>query len=143
MQSSTAKGLWPGPPRPFIFLPVYVPFPVRSHPQLDLLVLPLCYNLGVGNREMVGVEAHGLLAVLTCTVPTRAPEVWVAEVEALGSRVTFGFKSTDTKEEPTQVKRGLCFSRGPSLSIGRTAMLRDQTFPSSWIQVPPFPVELL
>lgn len=35
---------------------------------------------------MVGVEAHGLLAVLTCTVPARGPEVWVAEVEALGSR---------------------------------------------------------
>ena len=39
------------------------PFPQRLHAQLGLL-LPLCHNLGVGNREKVGVEAHGLPAVL-------------------------------------------------------------------------------
>lgn len=39
-----------GHPGPFIFLWICAPFPFSSkaHPQIGLLIVPLCYNLGVG-----------------------------------------------------------------------------------------------
>lgn len=81
-RAAQRKSICPGSPGA---LYIHAPFPAKvPPPQLGFLP-PLCPNLGVGNREKAGVEAHGLPAVPTPgTVPAGGPEVWAAEAGGTG-----------------------------------------------------------
>lgn len=121
-----------------------LPFFLRPTPRLASFSCP-GYNLGVENRERVGVEAHGLPAVLTRaqSLPG-AQRCGQQRQEAWRSRVTFCSKSMDPKEELSLGLRGsYTFPRGYSQSW-EGAVLRDQAlFPSGCIQGAFLPCELL
>lgn len=101
------------------------PFLLRLHPQLGLLLLPLSHNLGVGNREKVGVEAHGLPAVLTRA--QSLPEAQRCGWQRWGSRATFCSKPTDPREELCLGLRvGAVLCPEAICGVGREAVLRDE-----------------
>lgn len=94
------------------------PFFLRPTPRWASFSCP-CYNLGVENRERVGVEAHGLPAVLTRaqSLPG-AQRCGQQRQEARRSRVTFCSKSMDPKEELSQDERELYFPQGLFSELG-------------------------